>query len=120
MNAEGTELDGQVPVPSAREGGASVFTWSPGARPHRVRQVSPRGVTQIHVHPSEEAMLLAWLQWLREADPDILNVFQVHLQISQLQLSYLSYIRDLLDTVQLHWMNLNYMMAVHVMLTLDQ
>lgn len=80
MNAEGTELDGQVPVPSAREGGASVFTWSPGARPHRVRQVSPRGVTQIHVHPSEEAMLLAWLQWLREADPDILNVFQVHLQ----------------------------------------
>ena len=54
-----------------------MFTWGAGARPHQVRQVSPRGVTQVHVHPSEEAMLLAWLQWLREADPDILNVFQV-------------------------------------------
>ncbi|KAK9916419.1 hypothetical protein WJX75_002409 [Coccomyxa subellipsoidea] len=59
MEAEGPEIvdltateahTPQVPVPSAREGGASVFTWSPEARPHR---------------------------WLREADPDILNVFQV-------------------------------------------
>lgn len=54
-----------------------MFTWSPGVRAHTVRQVSPRGVTRMHVHPSEEAMLQAWLQWLRKADPDILNVFQV-------------------------------------------
>ncbi len=61
-----------------RDGSAVVFTWGPDvARPHQVRQVTPAGVTLVRIHPSEEAMLQAWLLWLREADPDILNVFQV-------------------------------------------
>lgn len=77
------EILHQVMPPSARDGAAAVFTWSSGARPHTVRHVSPGGVTLVHVHASEENMLLAWLQWLREADPDVLNIFQVILTPSQ-------------------------------------
>ncbi len=40
------------------------------------RQVLPSGVTQVIVHPSEASMLQGWLDWLRNADPDVLNVFQ--------------------------------------------
>lgn len=71
----------QVAGVSVRGGSAAVFMWSPGARQRQVRQVSPRGVTRVHIYPSEPAMLLAWLQWLREADPDILNVFQVNIRL---------------------------------------
>jgi DNA polymerase elongation subunit (family B) len=60
-----------------RDGNAVVFTWGPGARAQQVRQVNAGGVTLVRVHSSEAAMLQAWLSWLRDADPDIINVFQV-------------------------------------------
>lgn len=64
--------------PRSRDGSVVVFTWGPDvSRPHQVRQVTPAGVTHVRNHPSEEAMLQAWLLWFRDADPDILNVFQV-------------------------------------------
>lgn len=33
-------------------------------------------MSQVLVFGTEEAMLTAWLSWVREADPDIINIFQ--------------------------------------------
>ncbi len=66
----------QVLQPRQRDTEAVVFTWRQNVKLRKYRQVLPGGVTQVIVHPSEEAMLQGWLAWLREADPDVLNVFQ--------------------------------------------
>ena len=66
----------QVVQPRQRDTEAVVFTWRHNVQLRKYRQVLPGGVTQVIVHPSEEAMLQGWLAWLQAADPDILNVFQ--------------------------------------------
>ena len=66
----------QVTQPRQRDTEAVVFTWRQNVKLRKYRHVLPGGVTQVIVHPSEEAMLQGWLAWLHTADPDILNVFQ--------------------------------------------
>jgi len=66
----------QVLQPRQRDTEAVVFTWRQNVNVRRYRQVLPSGVTQVIVHPSEASMLQGWLDWLRNADPDVLNVFQ--------------------------------------------
>ena len=63
--------------PRQRDTEAVVFAWRQGVNLRSFRQVLPSGVTRVIVHPTETAMLQAWLAWLQQADPDILNVFQV-------------------------------------------
>ena len=63
--------------PRQRDTEAVVFAWRQGVNVRSFRQALPSGVTQVIVHPTETAMLQAWLAWLQQADPDILNVFQV-------------------------------------------
>ena len=67
----------QVTQPRQRDTEAVVFAWRQGVNVRSFRQALPSGVTQVIVHPTETAMLQAWLTWLQQADPDILNVFQV-------------------------------------------
>ena len=62
--------------PRQRDTDAVGFTWRQNVSVRRYRQVLPSGVTQVIVHPSEASMLQGWLDWLRNADPDVLNVFQ--------------------------------------------
>ena len=63
--------------PRQRDTEAIVFAWRQGVNVRSFRQALPSGVTRVIVHPTETAMLQAWLAWLQQADPDILNVFQV-------------------------------------------
>ena len=60
--------------PRQRDSEAVVFAWRQGVNLRSFRQVLPSGVTRVIVHPTKTAMLLAWLVWLQQADPDILNV----------------------------------------------
>ena len=72
----------QVTQPRQRDTEAVVFAWRQGVNVRSFRQALPSGVTRVIVHPTETAMLQAWLAWLQQADPDILNVFQVSMDPS--------------------------------------
>lgn len=74
----------QVVQPRQRDTEAVVYTWRHNVKLRKYRQVLPGGVTQVIVHPSEEAMLQGWLAWLQAADPDILNVFQASTRLGHL------------------------------------
>ncbi len=76
-DADGDGATAAAPAPASQRvsGDKVVFTWGPG-RDRRVLHERTSGA-DVRCYENEEAMLLAWQEHFRTADPDAIPVFQV-------------------------------------------